>query len=367
MTVLSFNDILKARERLQGVAHRTPVLTSRQFNEHAACEVFFKAENLQRAGAFKFRGAYNKLASLTDDERKRGVLAYSSGNHAQATALAAKIFGARAVIVMPQDAPQIKVAATRAYGAEVIFYDRYKESREEVGERICSERGMTLVPPFDDYAIMAGQGTAALELLEDVPELDFLLVPTSGSGLLAVYVAGLVMANRPTRAYPSIVGFHDAMTWLCQIVMFLVLGLLVTPSTLWDYAPQGIFVALVLTFVARPVAVWLCLWPFGFSPKEKLFVSWVGLRGAVSIFLAAIPTLADVPDAHPEDQTPEIVALAALDLREQFRCRLVAEPPLQLAALADGDAGKVGERFSIEPVEIGEVVHEAGRDQLVDE
>jgi threonine dehydratase len=185
MTVLSFNDILKARERLQGVAHRTPVLTSRQFNEHAACEVFFKAENLQRAGAFKFRGAYNKLASLTDDERKRGVLAYSSGNHAQATALAAKIFGARAVIVMPQDAPQIKVAATRAYGAEVIFYDRYKESREEVGERICSERGMTLVPPFDDYAIMAGQGTAALELLEDVPELDFLLVPTSGSGLLA--------------------------------------------------------------------------------------------------------------------------------------------------------------------------------------
>ena len=118
-----------------------------------------------------------------------------------------------------------------------------------------------------------------------------------GSGLLAVYVAGLVMANRPTRAYPSIVGFHDAVTWLCQIVMFLVLGLLVTPSTLWDYAPQGIFVALVLTFVARPLAVWLCLWPFGFTRKEKLFVSWVGLRGAVSIFLAAIPTLAGVPNA----------------------------------------------------------------------
>jgi len=183
--MLTFNDILEARERLQGVAHRTPVLTSRQFNEYSACEVFFKAENLQRVGAFKFRGAYNKLASLNDDERKRGALAYSSGNHAQAMALAARILGVHVVIVMPQDAPQIKVAATRAYGAEVIFYDRYSQSREETGERICRERGMTLVPPFDDYAVMAGQATAALELLEEVPELDILLVPTSGSGLLA--------------------------------------------------------------------------------------------------------------------------------------------------------------------------------------
>jgi threo-3-hydroxy-L-aspartate ammonia-lyase len=185
ITMLTFNDILEARERLRGVAHRTPVLTSKQFDERSACEVFFKAENLQRVGAFKFRGAYNKLASLADDERERGVLAYSSGNHAQATALAAKLLGSRAVIVMPQDAPQIKVEATRAYGAEVVFYDRYNQNREEVGERVCRERGMTLVPPFDDYAIMAGQGTAALELLEDFPELDFLLVPTSGSGLLA--------------------------------------------------------------------------------------------------------------------------------------------------------------------------------------
>ena len=185
MTMLTFNDILQARERLRGVAHRTPVLRSKQFNERAGCEVFFKAENLQRAGAFKFRGAYNKLASLSNDERSRGVLAYSSGNHAQATALAARLFGAPAVIVMPLDAPQIKVAATRAYGAEVIFYDRYSQNREETGERICRERGMTLVPPFDDYAVMAGQGTAALEMLEDVPELDLLLVPTSGSGLLA--------------------------------------------------------------------------------------------------------------------------------------------------------------------------------------
>jgi threonine dehydratase len=183
--MLTFNHILQARERIRGVVRRTPVLTSRQFNEQAGCEVFFKCENLQRAGAFKFRGAYNKIASLTDDERNRGFLAYSSGNHAQATALAAKLFGVPAVIVMPHDAPEIKVAATRGYGAEIIFYDRYLESREQTGERISRERGLTLVPPFDDYLVMAGQGTVALELFEDAPELDFLLIPCSGCGLLA--------------------------------------------------------------------------------------------------------------------------------------------------------------------------------------
>lgn len=200
--MLTYDSILQARERLRGVAHRTPVLTSRQFNEQVGCEVFFKAENLQRVGAFKFRGAYNKLASLNPEERKRGVLAYSSGNHAQATALAAKLFGVPAMIVMPSDAPQIKVAATRAYGAEIIFYDRYSQNREDTGEKICRERGMTLVPPFDDYAIMAGQGTAALELLEDVPELEFLLTPTSGCGLLA----GCAVAAKHLRPQIRIFG-----------------------------------------------------------------------------------------------------------------------------------------------------------------
>jgi threonine dehydratase len=183
--MLTFNDLLQARDRIKGVAHRTPVLTSRQFNEQAGGEVYFKAENFQRAGAFKFRGAYNKIAALSEEERGRGILAYSSGNHAQATALAASLFSVPAAIVMPQDAPPPKVAATRAYGAEVIFYDRYRENREEVGHRLCRERGMTLVPPFDDYLVMAGQGTVALELLEEVPELDFLLLPCSGCGLLA--------------------------------------------------------------------------------------------------------------------------------------------------------------------------------------
>lgn len=200
--MLTFDQIIQARERLRGVAHRTPVLTSRHFNEQAGCEVFFKAENLQRAGAFKFRGAYNKLASLSADERRRGVLAYSSGNHAQATALAAKLFGVPAVIVMPFDAPQIKVAATRGYGAEVIFYDRYSESRESTGDRICRERGLTLVPPFDDYRIMAGQGTAALELLEEAPELDALLVCCSGCGLLA----GCAVAAKHLRPQMRIFG-----------------------------------------------------------------------------------------------------------------------------------------------------------------
>lgn len=182
--MLTFDNILAARDRIAGVAHRTPVITSRQFNEQAGCEVFCKAENLQRAGAFKFRGAYNKIASLTDDQRQRGILAYSSGNHAQATALSAQMFGIPAVIVMPADAPRIKVEATRNYGAEVVLYDRYTENREGIGEAISRERGLTIVPPFDDYQIMAGAGTAALELIEEVGHLDFLLVPTSGSGLL---------------------------------------------------------------------------------------------------------------------------------------------------------------------------------------
>jgi threo-3-hydroxy-L-aspartate ammonia-lyase len=211
--MLSFNDILQAQARLRGVAHRTPVLTSRQFNEQAGCEIFFKAENLQRVGAFKFRGAYNKLASLSAAERQRGVLAFSSGNHAQAVALSAKLFNMPAVIVMPQDAPQIKVNATRGYGAEIVFYDRYGESREAVGERVCAERGLVLVPPFDDYLVMAGQGTAALELLEDVPELDVLLVPVSGGGL----ISGCATAAKHLRPSIRVFGVEPEAgndTWL---------------------------------------------------------------------------------------------------------------------------------------------------------
>ena len=182
---LSWADIDEARRRIEGAAHHTPVFHSRQFDEACDATVFFKAENLQRAGAFKFRGAYNKIRA----EQERGsfseVVAYSSGNHAQAVALVSKILGLRATIVMPNDAPAAKLAATRGYGAEVVQYDRYGGDREEIGERIVRERGALLVPPFDDPLIMAGAGTATAELLEEVPDLDFLLVPVSGGGLIA--------------------------------------------------------------------------------------------------------------------------------------------------------------------------------------
>ncbi len=182
---LHWEDIVQAQKRLQGIAHRTPVLCSRRFNELAGCEVFFKAENLQRAGAFKFRGAYNKIVAEQERNPVASVAAYSSGNHAQAVALTTKLLGIPAAIVMPSDAPLSKIEATRGYGADVILYDRYKESREQIGARIAREKQALLVPPYDDYLVMAGQGTAAAELLEEVPDLDFLMTPASGNGLLA--------------------------------------------------------------------------------------------------------------------------------------------------------------------------------------
>ena len=183
---VAYADVEAAAGRLEGVAHRTPVATSRQFDALTGAQAYFKCENLQRMGAFKFRGAYNALQTLPPEARRRGVVAFSSGNHAQAVALAGHLLGIPAVIVMPADAPAVKVAATRAYGAEVIFYDRAAgQSREAVAGRIASERGATVIPPFDHAAVIAGQGTAAKELLEDVGALDALVVPCGGAGLLS--------------------------------------------------------------------------------------------------------------------------------------------------------------------------------------
>ncbi len=182
---LTFADIEEAARRLAGRTHRTPVVTCRSFDEAVGASVFFKCENLQRAGSFKIRGALNKLLTLSEDERRRGVVAFSSGNHAQGVALAARLTGTSAVLVMPTDAPSLKVAATRGYGAEIVFYDRQKEDREAIAKEIARETGRVLVPPYDDYAIMAGQGTAALELFQDVPSLGALLTPVGGGGLLA--------------------------------------------------------------------------------------------------------------------------------------------------------------------------------------
>jgi threonine dehydratase len=185
-SAVTYADIEAAARRLEGVAHRTPVATSRQFDALAGCRAYFKCENLQRMGAFKFRGAYNALAKLGPEERRRGVVAFSSGNHAQAVALAGSLLGIPATIVMPADAPAVKVAATRGYGAQVVLYDRAAgESREAVAERVSREKGATLIPPFDHPDVIAGQGTAAKELFEDAGALDFLFVCTGGAGLLS--------------------------------------------------------------------------------------------------------------------------------------------------------------------------------------
>jgi threo-3-hydroxy-L-aspartate ammonia-lyase len=183
--MLSLADVRAAAGRLDGVAHRTPVLHSRRLDERVGAEVYVKAECFQRTGSFKFRGAYNALASLTDAERARGVVTASSGNHAAALALAARMWGTAAVIVMPHDAPANKRAATEGYGGEIVAYDRYREDREAISAAIAQERSLTLVPPYDHWDVMAGQGTLALELFEDVGDLDALVVCVGGGGLIA--------------------------------------------------------------------------------------------------------------------------------------------------------------------------------------
>jgi threonine dehydratase len=182
---VSPEDIAAAAARLDGRAHRTPVLRSRTVDARAGAQVYFKCENFQRMGAFKFRGAYNALAQLTPEQKRGGVLAYSSGNHAQAVALAGSLLGVKAVIVMPADAPQVKLEATRGYGAEVIAYDPKTASREELAARIAAERGMTVIPPYNHAQVVAGQGTAAKELFDETGPLDYLLVPCGGGGLLS--------------------------------------------------------------------------------------------------------------------------------------------------------------------------------------
>lgn len=185
MSRLTLDDVDAAARRLLGRVTRTPVVTSEPWNDATGYQVFFKCENLQRAGSFKIRGALNKLLTLSPEELGRGVIAFSSGNHAQGVALAARVVGTTAVVVMPRDAPALKVQATRGFGAEVVFYDRQTEDREAIARRLARETGRVLVPPYDDYAIMAGQGTAALELLQDVPSLDALVTPVGGGGLMA--------------------------------------------------------------------------------------------------------------------------------------------------------------------------------------
>lgn len=181
----TYEDVVAAAARIAGHAHRTPVMTSRTLDAELGAEVFFKCENLQRMGAFKFRGAFNALSKFTVRQREAGVVAYSSGNHAQAIALSAKLLGIPATIVMPHDAPAAKVAATRGYGGNVVIYDRYREDREQIGRDLAERHGLTLIPPYDHPDVLAGQGTAAKELFEEVGQLDALFVPLGGGGLLS--------------------------------------------------------------------------------------------------------------------------------------------------------------------------------------
>jgi threo-3-hydroxy-L-aspartate ammonia-lyase len=199
-------DVVSAAELLAGVVHETPVVTSRTLNERTGAEVFLKCENLQRIGAFKIRGGYNALSRLSPEERARGVLTWSSGNHAQAVALAGKLLGISTTIVMPQDAPAPKLAATRDYGAEVVLYDRQNQVREELGRRLAAERGLTIVPPYDHPHVIAGQGTVALELHRQAGPLDLVLTPVGGGGLLS----GCALATKHTAPACRVVGVEPS-------------------------------------------------------------------------------------------------------------------------------------------------------------
>jgi threonine dehydratase len=203
--MVTYEDVAKAHERIKGVAHKTPVLTSSVTDARVGAKLFFKCENLQRMGAFKFRGAYNALSQLDASQRRQGVLAFSSGNHAQAVALAGKLLGIKTVIVMPENAPKVKLQATRGYGAEVVTY-RMDEDRETVANRVAKERGMVTIPPFNHPHIVAGQGTAAKEMLEETGPLDMLLVPCGGAGLLS----GCAIAAKQLAPNCRVIGVEPA-------------------------------------------------------------------------------------------------------------------------------------------------------------
>ncbi len=210
----TFGDVQAAAERLRGVAHRTPVVTSSTLDALTSAQVFLKAENLQRIGAFKFRGAYNAISQLDPEQKRRGVVAFSSGNHAQGVALAAKLLGVPATIVMPTDAPAAKAAATRGYGAEIVTYDRERMNRAEIAAKLAAETGATLVPPYDHPHIIAGQGTTVMELIEDAGPLDVLLVPLGGGGLLAGSCLAATALSPGIRIYGIEPEAGD--DWLCS-------------------------------------------------------------------------------------------------------------------------------------------------------
>jgi threo-3-hydroxy-L-aspartate ammonia-lyase len=290
---ITYADVAAAADRVAGHAHRTPVLTSRTVDERTGAKVFFKCENLQRIGAFKFRGAYNAVSQLSPEDRERGVLSFSSGNHAQAVALAGQLLGVRVTIVMPSDAPAVKIQATRGYGAEVVLNDKRKETREEVAERIVRERGLTMIPPFDNPHVIAGQGTAAKELIEDAGKLDYLFVPVSGGGLIsgcAVAAAHLspgckVIGVEPVAGDDATRSFRTRTLQTCY-----------NPDTIADgartHALGKLTFPLILRYVsdmatvsdAEIVRAMLYLWE-----RMKIIVEPTGALGAAGLFERGLP------------------------------------------------------------------------------
>ena len=291
--MITYEDILQAQRRIAGAAHITPVMRSRTADERAGAHLFFKCENLQRAGAFKFRGAFNALSQFSAEQKRNGVVTFSSGNHAQAIALASRLLGIRATIVMPADAPPIKLAATRGYGAEVILYDRYREDREAIGERLVHERGMTLIPPYDHSHVMAGQGTLAQELFEQAGAMDVLVVPLGGGGLLS----GCATAAAATQPACTIIGVEPAAgNDGQQSFRSGSLVKIATPNTIADGAQTPSLGALTFPVIQRLVSdivtvgddALVAAMSF-FAERMKILVEPTGCLAAAAVFSGELP------------------------------------------------------------------------------
>ena len=302
-TLPTYDDVIAAAARLEGHAHRTPVLRSRTADARWGAQFFFKCENLQRMGAFKFRGAYNSLAQFTPEQRRAGVVAFSSGNHAQAVALSAQLLRMPAVIIMPTDAPAAKIEATRSYGAEVVLYDRYKEDREAIGNKLAGERGMTLIPPYNHPHVMAGQGTAARELLEQVRELDggsldTLVVCLGGGGLLS----GSAVAARAVAPNCRVYGVEpEAGNDVQQSLARGEIVKIPVPQTLADgaqtQAPGELTFAVIRALVAGVATVsdaQLVRTMRFFAERMKLVVEPTGCLAAAAVLEDALAGLTDI-------------------------------------------------------------------------
>lgn len=288
-----FEDVVAAHDRIREAAHRTPIMTSRMADDIAEAELHFKCENFQRVGAFKFRGAYNALAQFTPSQKKRGVITYSSGNHAQAIALAAQMMRIRAVIVMPLDSPPVKLAATRGYGAEVVLYDRYKEDREAIGQKLASELGLTLIPPYDHAHVIAGQGTAAKELFEDAGDMDVLITPLGGGGLLS----GSAIVAKALNPSCKIIGVEpEAGNDAQQSLQRGEIVHIETPKTIADGAQTQHLGKLTFPLLRHYVDdimtvsdAQLVVTMSFFASRMKILVEPTGCLGAAAIFSKVVP------------------------------------------------------------------------------